>query len=75
MIYDLKNTIDIGNPCRFYDGNGDEITHCVWCDTDTGEAEFLAHCGRGFVLRNPGEILRHKAFFELPISVVPERDT
>lgn len=37
MIYTLENTINVGKPCRVFDGDGEEVKKCVYCDTKTGK--------------------------------------
>jgi hypothetical protein len=58
-------------PCRVFDANGVELAFVTWCDTETGEVEFLKRKDGFFVPTSDGKrIEKFREFRPAPLRVV-----
>lgn len=75
MIYTIENTAKIGKPVIVFDADGVEVTHCVRCDTETGEVErFEVDINGRYVFDEAGgSINRVKEVLPRPLRVVQQK--
>lgn len=59
-------------PCRVFDANGEEMTHVLTCDTDTGEVERL-QVTDGMLVASPVtlRLLRIREIRPAPLRIEP----
>lgn len=75
MIYNVENTVALGNVCRVWDATGKEVERCISANTETGEV-VVQLVRRGKLVMKGGKVRTRRRKLPAPLraELTPIKD-